>query len=72
MPRKRSIKLSYTHGLTIMPGLSMNCLLTSVTTSCAVRPTAEHAHALNKKMSIEPNNPPINTSGIAISTWIEI
>ena len=52
----------------MIPGLSINCLLTSLTTSWAVRPTAEHAHALNRKISIEPNNPPTKTSGMAIST----
>ena len=46
----------------------MNCLLTSLTTSCAVRPTAEQAQALKTNISMEPNKPPIKTSGTAIST----
>jgi hypothetical protein len=54
--------------LTIIPGLSVNCLLTSLTTSCAVLPTAEQAHALNRNISIEPNKPPTKISGTAMST----
>jgi len=55
-----------------MPGLSMNCLLTSLTTSCAVRPTAAQAQALNRNISMAPNNPPMKTSGIAISTCLDV
>ena len=55
--------------LTIIPGLSINCLLTSLTTSLAIRPTVAQAQALNRKISMEPNNLPTKTSGMAISTW---
>ena len=42
--------------------------LTSMMTSCAAFPTASIAHAAKMKTVIEPINPPINTSGMVMST----
>ena len=51
----------------MIPGFSLNYLLTSLITSSAAFPTATIAQALNMNTVNEPNIPPTNTSGIVIS-----
>lgn len=55
-----------------MPGCSLNCLLTSTITSWAASPTAAIAQAENTNTVIEPNSPPINISGTAISIVLNV
>ena len=45
----------------IMPGISLNCLLTSNTTEPAALPTAVILKAPNKKGNNPPNNNPTTT-----------
>mmetsp|Transcript_5515 Transcript_5515/g.13971 ORF Transcript_5515/g.13971 Transcript_5515/m.13971 type:complete len:213 (-) Transcript_5515:1439-2077(-) len=55
----------------MIPGRSANCRRTSVTTSCAVLPTAVQAKAVNKYTIMEPSSPATNTSGTAMSTTLK-
>mmetsp|Transcript_1537 Transcript_1537/g.6079 ORF Transcript_1537/g.6079 Transcript_1537/m.6079 type:complete len:212 (-) Transcript_1537:518-1153(-) len=54
----------------MMPGRSANWRRTSLTTSCALRPTAMHAMLENRNTSMAPRSPPTKTSGTAMSTLV--
>ena len=54
----------------MIPGNCANCLRTSLTTSCAVAPTARQVQDEKRNTRVAPSNPPMNTSGTAISTCL--
>ena len=56
----------------MMPGISRNWRRTSLTTSCAVLPTADIAIAAKRYTMAAPRRPPINTSGTDMSTVVNV